>query len=75
LDRGPVESVIGESSQESVTGWTAELLVIGPSSNESTVSQVLLWLCREESSGNQEGERPPLEACTCELGAIALYRL
>jgi hypothetical protein len=59
LDRGPVESVIGESSEESVTGWSAEVLVIGPSSNECTVSQVLLWLCREDSSGTQERERPP----------------
>jgi hypothetical protein len=37
----------------------------GGSSSECTVSQELLWLCEgESSSGTQEGECPPCEACT-----------
>jgi hypothetical protein len=35
--------------------------------SESTVSQVLLWLWDGNSSGIQEGKRPPLEAGTREL--------
>jgi hypothetical protein len=48
-----VEAVIGESSKESVTGQSAEELVSGTSSSECTVSQELLWLCDEDSSGDQ----------------------
>jgi hypothetical protein len=61
LDRGPVETMTGESSEEPVTGRSAEELVIGPTSSGCTVSRVLLWLCGVDSSGTQEEERPPLE--------------
>jgi hypothetical protein len=32
--------------------------------SDSVVSQELLWLCDGDSSGTQEGERPPREAGT-----------
>jgi hypothetical protein len=32
--------------------------------SDSTMSEVLLWLWDGDSSGTQEGERPPLEIST-----------
>jgi hypothetical protein len=64
-----MESFIRQSSQglRSVTGQSADVLVIGPNSTECTVSQVLLLLWDGDSSGTQKRKSTPLEDGTQRL--------
>jgi hypothetical protein len=55
-------SVVRARGLRSVTRQSAEDSVIGQSSSECILSQVLLWLCDGDSSRTQEGECPPVEA-------------